>query len=760
MGGCGESVWLLFLRNVQHILQTDHPLGLTGRLTRFPFFGSLLYHQHFNNMSAFDFPRINIKGLIAVNVGTGNNDDYSINYYNAAANPPTFSGTTVPPNPPGGFGQSLRIADSATVQPYDFLKPGTNRVMTDTEMMEWMQNPQDFTTWNKSVTPQPSRMIPGEWNYYGSMGMNMMQTSVVGVSVPNAQRNGSIVYTSNDPFGLMGGVMSFNNRPDATGRSTAVMVDVNPEAPPASQVFTDNLMLQVGQNIIFNAKPTKAITRWINFQRNTLLNGPNGAAGTFQCVIPLSDLEGQAIVPILQAYALPGKTLAGLVFRYTLFRSLQQINTFKYADPEWLAAVTALYTRQGLNPAYVQISGTVAPWYEGELQSMFTGHFLTPGKATFYSPGGNTAPGGGPFSLAPAMVQANTAQTMVSIDLTASLPDAYNDTQYDPLNTQTNPKYDLGPLTFCQRTGGLLTPIGAIDYLDTSAGDAAGWIFDYPVGPDLHTSGPQEQQGATIAAETVEIVWPQYVVHSPRLGTDLLAEQREFLVSDQSGIYAEQSLPGQPSTTSTFVSQGYPGGAASFQAYIWGQQDTSTPYDIWMANVTYVKPPAFPPLPVKIMSGYRPGTPLTVPVDTAGVFILTIATPGQTPEQVNDMLGDMMVAPMINCRILPNYDYSRYYTMVNGEPVATAALDFNVLYAEVFRNYYLLYPAMSQIIPMNDPNQWIGPTCYALLDRVSEAAWDGFNCMPRTRDLSQTRRWLVQAYAVKYATMSPNEPTA
>lgn len=710
-------------------------------------------------MSAFDFPRINIKGLIAVNVGTGNNDDYSLVYYDPTADPPTFSGSTVPTTPPGGFGQSLRIANSATVQPYDFLKPGTNRNMTDAEMLAWMQEPQTFSTWNKSSTPVSRQMIPGEWNYYGGMGLNMMSTTVVGVTVPNVQRNGSIVYTADDPFGLVGGVLSFNNRPDPTGRSTATMIDVNPEAPPASQVFTDNLMLQIGQDVIFNAKPTKAVTRWINFQRNTFLSGPNGAAGTFQCVIPLADLDGQAIVPILQRYAVPGKTLAGLVFRYTLFRSLQKINTFKYADPEWLAAITQLYTQQGTNPAFVQVSGTIAPWYAGELQSMMTGHFLTPGTSSFHSPGGNTKPGGGPFQLAPALVQANDTQTMVSIDFTASLPDAYADPNYDPLNQQTNPKYNLGPLNFCQRIGGLLTPIGPIGYTDTVAGDAAGWLFDYPA--DQVLSGPQEQQSATATAETADIVMPQFVVHAPDLGIDLLAEQRDFFVSDQSGIYAEQRLPGQPETTSTFVSQGYPGGPASFNAYIWGQPDQAGLYDIWMADVTYVKPPAMPPAPVRIMTAYRPGTPLTVPVDTAGVFILTMTEPGQTPEQVADLINNkMMVAPMINCRILPNYDYSRYYTLVVGEPVATPALNFDVLYAEVFRNYYLLYPAMSQIIPMNDPNQWIGPTCFTLLDRVSEPVWDTFNCMPRTRDLSQTRRWLVQAYAKKYATMDPSDLNA
>src|SRR5690606_30135304 len=101
------------------------------------------------------------------------------------------------------------------------------------------------------------------------------------------------------------------------------------------QIFTENLMLVApGGTLIFNGKPSKAVTRWINFQRNTALTGPNGAAATFQCAIPLAELSGQPIVAMLQQYADPQRKLAGLVCRYTYFRSLQKINTFKYSPSD------------------------------------------------------------------------------------------------------------------------------------------------------------------------------------------------------------------------------------------------------------------------------------------------------------------------------------------------------------------------------------------------------------------------------------------
>lgn len=151
--------------------------------------------------------------------------------------------------------------------------------------------------------------------------------------------------------------------------------------------------------------------------------------------------------------------------------------------------------------------------------------------------------------------------------------------------------------------------------------------------------------------------------------------------------------------------------------------------------------------------------PIAVPVETAGVFVITIVAAGQTPPT---QLSALMTTPMINCRILPNYDYSRFYTIVNGKPVATAALDFSVLYAEVFRNYYLLYPAMSQVMNLSDPTVWQGSILtdpnYGLKTRISESSWDKPIYMPRTRDLSRTRRELVQAYCDKYGSPTSSKP--
>ena len=702
-------------------------------------------------MSVFDFPRINVKGLVQINVGTANNDDYSLQN----GKPGTYTGNATPPVN-GQLGQSMRLGNSATVQPYTFNDPNTGKPMTDEEMVAWMQQPQTMYAYNNTKDGVPYDLIPGEWNHYGNMGMKMMDTVVVGVTVPSdSTPNGVKVYRNPSQSPIIGGACSFNNRPDSTGRSTAMLIDVNPEAPPASQVFTENLMLQdANGQVLFNAKPSKAITRWINFQRNVALTGPNGAAGTFQCVVPLSELQGQPIVSLLQQYPVPGKTLAGLVFRYTLFRSLQEINTLKYDHETWLSKLTDLYQQQGTNPTYVQLSGTIAPWYEGEMESIPTGAYLVPDKS-FPSPGGNLPPNSNAFNLGPAIVGWTPGSQHLAIDLNASLPDTYYDPNYDPLQQNTTNKFNLGPLSFGQQIGSLVTPIGPIDYIDTDAGDAAGWIFDYVVPADL---------AAPAAEGEPALVWPQFVVSSPNNG-NLLKEQRLFFASDQSGVFAEQGLnpsspgwanmPALPMQVQTVSSQGYLDTKASFQALAWGKPYTRGIYELWMWNQTYVNPPAQGPLPVKINGAYKLGDPISIPTDTAGVYILTITELGASQAGIAQDFN-MMTWPMINCRILPNLEYSDYYTFDSqGKPVATEAMDWYALYGEVFRNYYLLYPGMSLVLPLNDPNQWIGPTLFGLSDRVDPSAWNTMSNMPRTRDMSATRRWLVQAYCNKFANQSP-----
>ncbi|HST62428.1 MAG TPA: hypothetical protein VLK84_27235, partial [Longimicrobium sp.] len=423
-------------------------------------------------MSIFSFPRIHFKGLMAVNPGTGNNDDYSGNAVMGA-------------NYPGYETDPMRQADSPNVQPLTY-------GMTDEQWVTWAQTRQTFATVPPAspaavAGPKPSPdenkaegntavpagasavyYVPGEWNYYGDMGLTFFDTPVLSV----VTAPGTVV-TDPAQQPVIGAQVSFNNRPDDTGRSTGLLVDVNAEDVPSSQIIAESVMIAKNGTALLAGAPSKAVTRNIYFQRNFNLNGPNGAGCLFQCVIPAATLGGS---PLLEQFPAEqnGVPLSGVVFRYYMFRPLQEINTFRYpfnaSDPDsaWFTQIEARYRQaahapgtpvlpsmtpqevlanfaaNGLNPDYIQVTGTFAPAYGGEVLSAPVGRYLVPSNPV--PAPGNHGNAGGPhptFPLAPATVNVDHASGIISADLSGTFPDELQGTAYDPLDTTNNPKWNF-----------------------------------------------------------------------------------------------------------------------------------------------------------------------------------------------------------------------------------------------------------------------------------------------------------------------------
>jgi hypothetical protein len=735
-------------------------------------------------MSIFSYPRIHVKGLLVVNVGTGNNDDYS-------------SLAVMGAGYPGFEDWPLRQADSPNVQPMTY-------GMTDDQWTAWAQQRQRFAL---SPVQQPQTgsnapvmemnkaegntlpsgegadvwYVPGEWNYFGDMGLFMLDMNVVGVVNGNG--------TNLDPSLVTGAQISFDNRPDSTGRSTGMLVDVNAEDVPCSIIIADSLMLARDGTSLLAGPPSKAVTRFINFQRNTQLNGPNGAGCMFQCTVPLAQLSGSLVgqLPPTQG----GQPLSGVVFRYYLFRPLQEINTFQYpsntSDPNspWFAQiearyqqghhltqgvptssmtpqeVEAVYAQNGQNPDYIQVVGTVAPAYGDEVASCPTGRVLLP-SGSIPVPNGN---GNGPvFQLAPAIVSVNTEAQVVSVDFSGTFPDALQVTGgiYDPLVTNNNPKWDFGPVSLQVTDGTNTLTLSLIEYTDTAAGDAIGWIFDIPfsyIGPDAMK---MVQDG------TSTLILTGMVNNQP---VQLLVEQEYLVVSDQACIWGEQ-VPDGPSLRQFVTNDGVPG-PSTIRVFKRGVELTAAecpPVTLWEYDTTPNQAPGNGQI---LTNGWGPGQPLTVDPQSRGNRLYTFVVDGQAPPPGYSgirtftsepdpssgplypplMYGQLplVMAPMINLRLLPNdRDYSWYYVPGSNPPVGNDLLTWDVVYNEVLRNYYLLYPGMSQRVPLNDPTQWEDPQmAIRLLQRTQPAVWGTSEYMPRTRDMSDSRRTLLQAWAYK-----------
>lgn len=737
-------------------------------------------------MSVFDFPRFHFQGLLLVDVGTGNNNDYS------------FS-AVMGPDYPGHEGDPLRQADSPNVQPMTY-------GMTDDEWVAWARRRGEFRAEtraralkagipgvNKAEGGAAARAdgsalwyIPGEWNYYGDMGLTMLDVTVASV-VPEP---GAVI---TDPLvdDVIGALVSYNNRPDDTGRSTGVLVDINAEDVPASMIMTQFLTVAKGGQALLSGLPTKAVTRFVNFQRSYTLGGPNGAGCLFQSIVPLSALPSDT--PLLARFPdqREGVPLTGVVFHYYLYRPLQVINTFKYSDDPsnqdspWFAQMEALYEngpnapggpitpgmplpdvaalmqKNGRNPDYIQVVGTIAPAYGNEVDSCPTGRMLVPVES-IPAPGatGNANPADPQYKLGAAVVTVNRVDGVVSADFSGTFPDMLTDKDFDPLVTGNSVKWPFGPVTLTIGDGAARHDVGAVGYTDTAAGNLAGWIFDFPIA----ALSPDAQ--AILDTGTFALWGRLTGTDGVTRDAELLVEQEYLVVSDQACIFGEQ-LPGG-GTLDLFTDDDgtpVPSRIRVFRKGVELAAADCPPVTVWEYDTTPNQAPG--PLTL-ITSAFGLGQDLTVNAGANGNRLYTFTVEGQAPppgfagirpagETGGDGLYPPMAygglplgfAPMINLRILPNnVDYSHYYEPGSHPPVGNATLTFDAVYKEVLRNYYLLYPAMNQRIPLNDPNYWDDPEmARRLYERTQLSWWARAEYMPRTRDLSDSRRELLHAWA-------------
>lgn len=738
-------------------------------------------------MSIFDFPRLHVRGLLSVNVGTANNDDYAGTTVDATYDPVTGDPVMAPYKD-----LPMRLADTDQVQPDS-----------------WGQSDEGFNAWaadELQVTSNGAQLkvIPGEWNFYGSMGIDMQFTIPDGmsesgtsyVSVASAQTDATTFYSaaadldgapnasSIKPF--LGAYLSYQKRTDYQ-HSSAMMIDCSQEgSSQSSMVIADNLMLRTPDNKILMSRqinettgnyagggqPSMARTGLLNFQRNGNYPGPGGAAGTFQHVVKFeTGLEYTALQTYFEQHRPEGETrkITGVVYRWTLFRCSSQYRSD-------LEELKKLYAAGGTNPAVGTLVGTLAPWYEGDeqeaytmgrlLQPYCTAGFATEGpKGLFDLPTGSAGNGAaGGFRLAPMTAAVNGS--VLSIDVSNTFPEYYDEpNDFEAYHDDTlvattrNPKYDLGTVSLQLVTAAGSRELATMTFDDSgtvSYGSAAfynhGGMVDIPLSFDGYTAE--------------DLATGELVLQSTA-GETYLYEPELMVISQESTSYCEQELNGGSTSVYNYAGQQQP---IKLCIYKKGVPITDAEYEALVAAgnglvaVTWtLNPLELIPTANKYQTAEADVTDLNfelaTDVSAAGTDIVAIFQKGKTPlyggpfkEQVN---LDYMVNPLIYVRKLPNEDFSRYYENPGQSPLmGNETLHFGVIYEQIFRNYFLLYPAMSQMVPMNDPQEWSNPNmANKLKERIANNNWLSYQYMPRTRDLSRSRTELLEAFCnaiIKY----------
>lgn len=655
-------------------------------------------------MSIFDFPRINFSGTIQLNPGTANNDDYD-----GSAFFPYPEGVT-PGKPPladwGPYGgATLGLIDAANVEARTY-------GMSDKGFIRWCQKAQPFVDAKGKLLRR--KIIPAEWNYYGDMGSKDLDISVCGVQTAWNQ-----VFTAADASvplsGLIGAKMTFSGS----------ITDINPEgSPPATQFFLNNVKLANDSSTFLNGPASKGTSLWLNFYRNVNAIQDAGSGGYLYHVIPKA--KGTTI-------DLPGfddPDIVGVVCRY--YVSLPEA---KYNTNE---EIQKLYETGATNPKSLEISGTFSPLYKHEtITSAPVGRYMIWNTPNI--PAGPPLMNNGPngkIELAPGVV--SIKDNILSADFIGTFPDHLKE-------DGSNDKYSFGDVELEVMDGSTAIPIGPINYDTAGYGTARGWVFDFDLSNNPNALAALAKQSSFLR------------LNSPDLNEVVLEETLYYFVTNQQAIYAEQHGPGDE-----FVSQGSPE-KATLEVYHRGERLTRKgcpPVTIWQYRPN---PMVSPGDAVAINSNYLPGDPIEIDTSQPGNLFLTFtindlmhpAPEGYPPQNYKAYLSpaypDVTNRPSITIRVLPNNeDFSKYYEdPTAAEPIGNASLTFDVVYTKVLRTYYLLYPAMNKIFPMNDcaKVQQFAP---AILERTDSAKfWLTSGYMPRTHDMSQSRKTLLQAWCRK-----------
>lgn len=641
-------------------------------------------------MSLFDYPRFNFKGNIELNPGTANNDDYA-----------QLPSALLPPNSGYGkyAGKPLALIESKTVQAQTY-------GMTDADFIAWAQQAHTFV--DAAGKPLPRQIVPAEWNYYGGMESNTVKVTVIGVQTGPGQASGGP--PPNDPAAAVNG---------ATVIFRGHITDVNSEgSPPGTQFFIDSLVLGPTATPFLSGSANKGACQWLNFYRNVNLTADGGSGGYVYHVMRKTDPR-----TIINLPGFEDPKIVGVICRYYLYQRAGGAS-----DP---ADIVALYQKKAKNPATLEIIGTFAPLYDDE--KIFTGPvgrlLVWNGDPQIRTPNEHNNGNKGFIALAPAVLR--LAGDTISADFSGTFPDYFQ--------SGSNPKFDFGPVTLVVANATGSADVGPVDYANGDAGDRRGWIFDF----DISTNAAAKRIAGDADAH--------FSLRHAAYGT-ILEETDYYFVSNQQAIYAEQHGPGD-----MFLNQGTTE-PATVAVYHRGRELAAAdcpPITVWQYRSVPIQSPGTVETNA---TNFKPGQPIQVDTSQPGNFLLTFSIdqspPGFPPPGYLDYMFPPYLtnAPSISLRILPNdEDFSTYYNDPTAkDPVGNERLTFEVVYQKVLKTYYLLYPIMNKRFALN--NETVVTTCAPDILRVTNPAmWMSIHYMPRTRDMSETRRTLLQAWCRKVA---------
>lgn len=680
-------------------------------------------------MSILSFPRINFSGVFNTNPCTCNNDDVE---------------PKVVERDSDTFGDDVKS-------------------MTDDEIFAYVRA-------GVNMSYQPGQkvypFIKAGWNLYGDYTTTFDDAVVRSIVVGPDE---AIVSPFEDPLigetvALLGSVTN-----DPLRRGSAMLCDLDPTGLVTTQLWIGGLQFGAapyggGSGPQFNFD-TRGYQNWLNFFSTVPGQAPYGGEQNFvgigcvmQFAIPASAIPPQVLFPSpsLQQFLTAARNAGGIVIRFRIWEVEPQI-----IDTNLQAAFAQ---GQALaNPALGYLVGTIGIWEAGEPASETAGRKLTcpfPRPMMVYAdPQGNNinkwppqptpwTPNLPPALIGNAVACVQPSGSVISLDLANAFPKYGFRNPNGPQQPDSQgfgaPKYKASfgdvELAVVPAGGGQPVTIAPIDYglTDYSIYEGFGGIVDLQFDPQL---------APTIAAGTLVV---QGSSGSLNDGTILLQETPIRVVTDDRAAYW------LPDSTNTIGLKVYNRGAATtsdttiylHEYYNVIQQLTQTPDTVRPNQTVQQDSRGLLQVPTQITipagQGFNEWFPVQINAVQSGATLLAFQT---DPTQFgtgnpNNITGVpcWSYATYSSVRVYTDDDFSNLY---DNPP-----LQWQDVYDDVLRFYYLIYPAMSMFIPLNVEDAIVqnGALISQRLHTPLQAGfWTTYN-MPVTRTMSPAKVKLVLAF--------------
>lgn len=679
-------------------------------------------------MSYLIGPRINFKGAFKTNPCTANNDDVMV-----ALDP---------------VSQQLQLESLG---------------MSDDEAREWLKQP---VTRQGNLQNELSQYTRAGWNYFGNHSTSFQNAQVTTVS------SGSGPVQGTEPL-IGSSVYILGSREN----TAPAIVDQDPIGLTSTQIYIGGFQLGTAQVGLSARSDVRAYSRWLAFNRvvGTYTGEQNfvGLGAVWQFTLPLAALsfQGADSSPALAALqaALQAPDALGVTVRFTSFEVQPYLNTSQLS-----AQFQAGQAPQ--NPSFGFLVGTVGVWKKGEPMSEPPGRLLIPNvgpnggplfpdrgmtQAKWYDPASQQTQG---FLPGNCTAQVDTARKVVALDLITLFPKAgFRDPQGPPAGSSypqgfdaARKQADVGPVELALLPpGGTIAqarPLGPIDYglTDYSRYEDQGGIAEVYYASsgvsdaDLAngtlvirgTASSSVNPGALLVSEVpVRVVSDDRAVYlrsSQEAQLTLHVTQRDQPPSQDTVLYLQEYhdiivLPSQSARPNQTISR------ASDQPEAAAQRIETTMGQLVGGAETLVPRLDYPGV-------------ITVPAGQSSVTVTVRANRPGPASLVFSTQQDMDLSNLGPWWGQVYFSNLRSYAQDDYSHVLDSELSWDFVYNEVLRTFYVLFPAMSLIFPLNKEDA-VRNMAPQILQRIDESQFSSTAYMPITRSLSPgrvelLRRWL------------------